>query len=216
MVYFYPMKTILCYGDSNTYGYDPASGTRYPMDVRWPGVLRSELGEGYHVIEEGLGGRTTVWDDEIEEHRNGKTYLYPCIESHAPLDLVIIFLGTNDLKYRFHLGAFDIAESVGKLVDIVRRSDAGTGGRAPGVLVICPSVITETGELVEMFRDGRKTSLGFRAEFTRMCGGREVPLLFADDVAQVSPIDGVHFSPDAQKAIGRMVASGVRELVFCR
>jgi lysophospholipase L1-like esterase len=118
------------------------------MDVRWPGVLRSELGEGYHVIEEGLGGRTTVWDDEIEEHRNGKTYLYPCIESHAPLDLVIIFLGTNDLKYRFHLGAFDIAESVGKLVDIVRRSDAGTGGRAPGVLVtVRPSSLRQASLL---------------------------------------------------------------------
>jgi lysophospholipase L1-like esterase len=95
------MKTILCYGDSNTWGYIPGTGERYASHVRWPGVLQNALGNGYVIIEEGLCGRTTVWDDPIEEYRSGKEYLIPCLKSHAPLDLVVLMLGSNDLKMRF-------------------------------------------------------------------------------------------------------------------
>ena len=95
------MKTILCYGDSNTWGYNPATTERSSRDERWTGILRRELDDGYLVIEEGLNGRTTVWDDPIEGYKNGKEYLIPCLETHKPLDLVIIMLGTNDLKVRF-------------------------------------------------------------------------------------------------------------------
>lgn len=97
------MKNILCYGDSNTWGYDAETKNRFPPDVRWTGILKRTLGEGYHVIEEGLNGRTTVWDDPIEGYKNGREYLIPCLESHRPLDLVIIMLGTNNLKKRFSL-----------------------------------------------------------------------------------------------------------------
>ncbi len=91
------MKTIVCFGDSNTWGFAPISKARYDRDTRWPGVLRNALGGGYLVIEEGQNGRTTVWDDPIEANKNGATYLLPCLESHKPLDLLIIKLGTNDL-----------------------------------------------------------------------------------------------------------------------
>ena len=94
-------RDVLCYGDSNTYGTIPASEGRFPRDVRWPGVLADELGAGWHVIEEGLGGRTTVFDDPILPDRNGRRYLMPCLLSHAPLHAVVISLGTNDLKARF-------------------------------------------------------------------------------------------------------------------
>jgi hypothetical protein len=88
------IKTVLCYGDSNTWGSDSETGGRFPMEVRWPGVLRRALGEGYWVIEEGLGGRTTVRDDPIEgNHKNGRTYLRACLETHKPIDLVTIMLG---------------------------------------------------------------------------------------------------------------------------
>jgi lysophospholipase L1-like esterase len=109
------MKTIVCYGDSNTWGQDGLTKTRYPMDVRWTGVLRNELGADYWVIEEGLCGRTTVWDDPIEgEWKNGLRYLMPCLESQAPIDLVVLMLGTNDLKNRYAVSAFDIANGLGK------------------------------------------------------------------------------------------------------
>jgi len=92
-------KTIVCFGDSNTWGFDPASGERFPADVRWPGVLRAQLGGGYQVIEEGLNGRTTTVDDPLQPHRNGLTYLPPCLESHKPLDLVTIMLGTTSAPH---------------------------------------------------------------------------------------------------------------------
>ena len=95
------MKSILCYGDSNTYGLMPDSPDRYPRDVRWTGILQKKLGEDYYVIEEGLSGRTTLWDDPIEEHKNGKKYLLPCLDSQKPVDLVILMLGTNDLINSF-------------------------------------------------------------------------------------------------------------------
>ena len=95
------MKRILCYGDSNTWGYDPATQERFDRATRWTGVLRTTLGDGYEILEEGLNGRTTVWDDPIEGYKNGHTYLVPCLETHRPVDLVVLMLGTNDLKKRF-------------------------------------------------------------------------------------------------------------------
>ena len=108
------MKTILCYGDSNTWGAKPilklGSPDRYQYEVRWTTVLQNQLGNDYHIIAEGLNGRTSTFDDPIEgAHKNGKRYLFPCLETHAPLDLVIIMLGTNDLKSRLGLTAWDIA-----------------------------------------------------------------------------------------------------------
>ena len=134
------MRTILCYGDSNTWGYDPETGERFPEDVRWPGVLRTKLGDDYRVIEEGLSGRTTVWDDPIEGvHKNGRTYLGPCLESHKPVDLVTLMLGTNDLKTRFGSSASDIAQGAAQLSEMVSRSGCGPGGGAPVVLLISPA-----------------------------------------------------------------------------
>ena len=110
-------RVVLCYGDSNTYGSVPGGGDRFPRDVRWPGVLAARLGDGWHVVEEGLGGRTTVFDDPILPDRNGKTYLLPCLLSHQPIDLVVVFLGTNDLKARFSASPADIAGGVAVLTE---------------------------------------------------------------------------------------------------
>jgi len=95
------MKTILCFGDSNTWGYIPGSdGERFPRADRWPVRLQAALGAEYEVVAEGLNGRTATMDSPVAEGRNGLTYLLPCLHSHAPLDLVVIYLGTNDLGDR--------------------------------------------------------------------------------------------------------------------
>jgi lysophospholipase L1-like esterase len=206
-------KTILCYGDSNTWGHNPDTFDRYPAEVRWPGVLRAELGSAYHVIEEGLCGRTTVWDDPVEDLMSGARYLYPCLKTHRPIDAVVIMLGTNDLKYRYHLSAFDIAEAAGRLGNIVRSSEAGPAGGTPKALIVCPPPITETGVFAEMFRCGHETSLGLHAEFARMGKERDFPILFADEVASSSPVDGIHLSSSAHAAIGVAVAARVRALL---
>jgi lysophospholipase L1-like esterase len=88
---------------------------RYPVEVRWTGSFKAFLGNDYSVIEEGLNGRTTVWDDPLEDYRNGKETLIPCLLSNAPLDLVALMLGSNDLKSRFNASAFDIARGAGIL-----------------------------------------------------------------------------------------------------
>jgi len=105
------VKRVLCYGDSNTWGYDPATRRRFAPDFRWTGVLANRLGPDHLVIEEGLNGRTTRWDDPIEPGRNGLALLRPCLDTHEPLDLVIVMLGTNDLKRRFNVTASDIARA---------------------------------------------------------------------------------------------------------
>jgi lysophospholipase L1-like esterase len=132
------MKSVLCYGDSNTWGYDPLTQARFPPEVRWTGVLAGCLGADYRVIEEGLNGRTTRWDDPIETDRNGLAYLRPCIESHQPLDLVVVMLGTNDLKQRFNLSASDIAQSAAGAAEAAYRFANGPEGRRTAVLLVAP------------------------------------------------------------------------------
>ena len=145
------MKRILCYGDSNTWGYDPVSQQRFDDQTRWTGILTKLLASEYTIIEEGLNGRTTVWDDPIEGYKNGREYLIPCLESHWPLDLVVIMLGTNDLKRRFNLSTFDIAESVGTLVQIAKHIDLRVNGTAPQVLLMAPPPVGKLTVFADMF-----------------------------------------------------------------
>ena len=129
------MPVIVAFGDSNTWGYDPATGGRFPRAQRWPSVLQRELGPDFEVIAEGLNGRTTVHDDPIEPYRCGADALPPCLMSHAPVDLVILALGCNDLKKRFSVSAFDIAEGAGRLIFLARAYGQGPNGRPPKILL---------------------------------------------------------------------------------
>jgi lysophospholipase L1-like esterase len=196
------MKTILCYGDSNTWGYSPSTQDRYSRDERWGGVLRNALGEGYLVIEEGLGGRTTVWDDPVEGiHKNGQTYLLPCLESHQPIDLVVILLGTNDLKRRFSAGAFDIAQGAGVLVRVVQKSETGPDGKAPKVLLLAPPPVADLAgtDFVEMFKGAEEKSKHFSREFRRMAEELGCEFLDAAEVIVSSKL-------------GQAVATRVRDI----
>ena len=140
------METILCYGDSNTYGFVPETGMRYPKDVRYPGRLQILLGNDYTVIEEGCNGRTTIYDDPIEGWKNGKDYLKPCLNSHKPVDIVTLMLGSNDLKRTFHLTAEQIARGAGELVDVIQKFTAEKQGYIPHIILISPPEIgTEIG-----------------------------------------------------------------------
>ncbi|MEA3406721.1 MAG: SGNH/GDSL hydrolase family protein [Chloroflexota bacterium] len=207
------MKEILCYGDSNTWGYDPRNGGRYPRDVRWTGVLQAELGRGYHVIEEGLNGRTTVWEDPIEGYKSGKAYLTPCLETHKPLDLVIIMLGTNDLKHRFSLTAFDIAAGAGTLVDMVKSSQAGRDDAPPQVLLIVPPRLGRLTIFGDMFRDGRQKSEALLTHYRAVAEERACHLLDAGEIVESSEVDGVHLEPEGHHALGLAVAEKVREIL---
>jgi lysophospholipase L1-like esterase len=206
-------KTILCYGDSNTWGYDPATQERFPRDRRWTGVFRRELGAGYLVIEEGLNGRTTVWDDPIEGYKNGREYLIPCLETHKPIDLVIIMLGTNDLKVRFSVPACDVAAGAGVLVDIVAKSETGQGDGAPPVLLIAPPPFAKLTEFSEMFEGGAAKSKLLSQHFRLIAEERGCALLDASEVIVSSDLDGIHFELEEHRKLGEAIAARVKQIV---
>ncbi len=136
-------KRILCFGDSNTFGFNAKTEGRFDEDIRWTRRLGRGLGEEYEIIEEGLGGRNAVCDDPLREGLNGLTYFYPCLMTHKPLDLVIIMLGTNDAKERFSFTAYNIAMGIMRLSEKVENSMAGREGKDPLVLIVSPPPIGE-------------------------------------------------------------------------
>ena len=141
-------KHIVCFGDSNTHGYcaDPADcadgGIRFNESERWPRRLQALLGEDYLVIEEGLSGRTTCFDDPIHEGLSGLSYIYPCLKSHETVDLLIIMLGTNDTKDRFYASAACIGIGMARLVKKAQACECW-GGKKPNILVVAPPHIGE-------------------------------------------------------------------------
>jgi lysophospholipase L1-like esterase len=204
-------KTILCYGDSNTWGYNPKDGSRYSRDIRWPGVLQEELGHDYHVIEEGLCGRTTVWDDPVEGHKNGLEQLTPILHSHCPLELVIIMLGTNDLKNRFSVSPLDITWSIGRLVETVLKSETAYSGPPPHALVISPAPLSDLSQcpFADIFRGGREKSIALAAILKAYCADNNIEFLDAADFIAISGTDGVHLEEPEHLKLGRAAAAKV-------
>jgi lysophospholipase L1-like esterase len=207
------MKTVLCYGDSNTWGYDPATRARYPPHVRWTGVLATRLGAEYRVVEEGLNGRTTRWDDPIEPHRNGMTYLRPCVESHRPLELVIVMLGTNDLKRRFDLSASDIAQSAAVVAETAQRFALTADGRNARVLLVAPPAVATLTEYDQMFAGAREKSRQFSHYYRLAAGWQDVLYFDAGSVIVSSEKDGIHFDADEHRKLGEALADEVLRLV---
>jgi lysophospholipase L1-like esterase len=206
-------RTVLCYGDSNTWGYNPATTERYPLQVRWPSVLQAELGDGYLVIPEGLNGRTTVWDDPIEGYKSGKEYLIPCLETHKPLDLVIIMLGTNDLKMRFSLPTSDIAKGAGALVKMVHKSDTGPGEGAPEVLLIAPPPLAMLTEFADMFSGATEKAEAFSEQYRLQAEEQGCRFMDAGQVIVSSDLDGIHLEASEQHKLGKAVARCVKEIL---
>ena len=132
-------RRILVFGDSNTYGYDPERDGRYGETERYPCRIQALLGPGWTVIEEGLPGRTAVFDDPVTEGLCGLSYLTPCMMSHAPLDTLVVMLGTNDTKERFGCNAYLIAQGIGRLLKKAADTDAWRD--KPDILAVCPAPI---------------------------------------------------------------------------
>lgn len=209
------MKTILCYGDSNTYGLRSDLTTRYPRDLRWTGILQKLLGEEYYIIEEGLGGRTTVWDDPIENHKNGKTYLLPCLDSHKPLDLVVIMLGTNDLKCRFHVSPFDIGTSMDNLIKTIQCSDAGLDFAAPKVLLVSPVPIRSVNnpELDQMIPDMEKRSKKIAYYYRKVAEKYKVEYMDPGELVEVNDTDGIHYTEKGHQTMAGLIEKKISEIL---
>jgi len=206
------MKTILCYGDSNTWGYIAETGKRYPRHIRWPGVLQNTLGENVDIIEEGLPGRTTVWDEPFRQGRNGKAFLATLLESHAPIDLVIIMLGTNDMKHIYSSTAYYAACGVRELVNIVKNT-IGAYAAPSQVLIISPPIMEWMSESIklEFHRDIEKESRDFAKRYYEVA--KECGCFFLDssNIVENNFADGVHLGEKEHIALGKSVAKLVEE-----
>lgn len=211
-------RTVLCFGDSNTHGTRavrfPLDIRRFPSDVRWPGQMAAALGEDWHVVEEGHPSRNTVHDDPVEgPHKNGLTVLPSLLESHRPIDLVIIMLGTNDLKMRFNVPAIDIALSIQRLLTCVATSISGPELSAPKVLIVSPVPIIETGFLAEIFEGGAEKSRRLAKYFEAIATRNDAGFFDAGTVATVDPVDGIHLRPEGHAAIGTAIAAAVTKMM---
>lgn len=210
-------RVVLAFGDSNTHGTMPMetlqSMGRFGPAERWPGVLAATLGTGWRVVEEGLPGRTTVHPDPVSgDHKNGYLFLPGILESHRPLDYVVILLGTNDLKQRFAVPPVEIAESASRLVHFTRHSYTGPGEAQPRILLVAPPPVLETGCLAEIFAGGAAKSLRLGEAYGAVARRHGVGFLDAGTVIASSPLDGVHFDAGEHAKLGRAVAAALKDM----
>ncbi|MBO6638426.1 MAG: arylesterase [Roseitalea sp.] len=210
------MKTIVCYGDSNTWGLKPynhlaEAPERFAKPERWPTVLSEHLGAGVDVIAEGLSGRTTVFDDVIEGvFRNGSRGILCAVETHSPIDLLIIMLGTNDFKTQFGHTAYVSARGMLTLIELVQGHFVHSGG-APEILIVTPAMASEAAE-VEMWGDVTQRSTNHAAYLSQVAERTGCFHFDANEVAEVGK-DGVHLSKESHASLGKALAGRAKEIL---
>ena len=217
------MKNVLCFGDSNTYGYDPAgmrdgTAVRYAQDVRWCGVAQRDLGEGWHVIEEGLNGRTTVRDDmcHLDTNLNGIRALPMLLEAHKPLDAIVIMLGTNDCKTVFNVTAADIARGAMALIRAVRAFPWTDAAPCPRILLMAPIKIKpQIADVYMTDFDERsvEASEHFGEYYAYVAEQFGCDFLNAAEFAEPGDIDYLHMMPESHESLGHAVAAKLQEML---
>ena len=201
------MKTVLCFGDSITWGRNPTDGSRFPFEQRWPGVLEARLGREYRVVEEGLGGRTIATDSWVQPHRDGRAMLAPLLESHAPLDWVVIMLGTNDCSPTYHLGVGDIAFGMTTMLWNVAKSAAGPAGGKPQMLLVSPPHFGTFSPVMELyFRGAEETCRALAPAYATVADACGAHFLDAAQLVPPGPVDGVHSDANGHRLLGESIA----------
>lgn len=211
------MKTILCYGDSITWGSDPATGGRHDFTDRWPTILQQRLGAQAHIIVDGLRGRTTAFDEHLAScDRNGARILPTTLYTHVPLDLVILMLGSNDMKPALAGTAAAATQGMRRLVEIVRLNATRDGtSEAPSVLIVSPPPLCETAspDYAAMFAGGIEQSRMLAGLYADLADAEGCGFFDAGSVARTSPIDGVHLDAANTRAIGTGLEPIVRMML---
>ena len=210
-------KRILCYGDTNTWGYIPTGG-RYDEDTRWPMRMQQLLGDGYAVVEEGFNGRTCVMDDPTEGgFKSGVQYLPPCLMTHNPLDAVIIMLGTNDTKRRFGLTPMTIGQGMMQLVRAVKIYGMNATGDPPHTIIVGPAPIRdnlmETRHAECFGEQAIAVSRGLGPELHRVSKLLRVDYFDAAPCAEVSPLDAVHLTARGHIRLAEALAEKIRTVI---
>lgn len=210
------MKTVLCFGDSLTWGYDAAGPGRHAYRDRWPSVLQAELDDDVLVIAEGLNGRTTAFDDHLgSADRNGAKILPTLLTTHAPLDLVILFLGSNDMKPWIHGNPLAAKQGIARLISVIRGHEYPLAAAAPDILIVAPPTVSRTtnAEFKEMFAGGDEASKRLAPLYAALADEAGCGFFDAGSVAVTTPLDGVHLDAENTRAIGRALAPVVRVML---
>lgn len=208
------MKTVLCFGDSNTWGYEPLVARRYPADVRWTGVLQNSLGDGFRVIEEGLNGRTNVTNEAERPIRSGLDVLPVILESHRPLDLVVIMLGTNDLKHDFNLSAEQIADGARQVCRCVIDCEYLLDN-PPQILLISPThVELMTEEEQGLFIGAIEKSRELAEHYQAVAENLGIHFLDASKIVVKTDLDGVHWDAEQHKVFGKELANIISQTIL--
>jgi lysophospholipase L1-like esterase len=210
------MKSILAFGDSLTWGFEAGTWKRHPYEVRWPNVLAAGLSGQARVMEEGMNGRTTVFPDPTEgAERNGAVALPMLLTTHQPLDLVIIMLGTNDIKYANRCRAFDASMGMARLVEIVQRFSWIRTAQPPQVLIMSPPALCTTSD--EWFNDlwghAIEESKLFARHYERVAREMNVHFFDAGSVAKTDPTDGGHLDAANTRALGEALVPVVKGIL---
>lgn len=192
-------KRILCFGDSNLWGRIPGdnNSARYPANVRWTGVLQKLLGDNYEIIEEGLNGRTTDKESPFKNGKNGVKYLYSCLESQNPLDLVVLSLGKNDLKAQYNETPESIGRGIEECIQVIKSEGKDKLGVAPKILLLNPAIIEEKervrfGKKVVDFQGGNKKSKKLVGVYQNISTKHKAHFFDVSKSIKVSGVDGVH------------------------
>lgn len=207
--------TVLCYGDSNTWGQTPdKTGRRWSSDVRWTGVLQQQLGEEFRVIEEGLSSRTTNLDYDKKPGRNGLTYLEPCLDSHAPLDFVVLMLGTNDYKIEFNRSAAETAAVLKDLVRVIQKKTAQYDGRAAKIILVSPIHVDGDAPMIKEWysKNYDQSSVDKSRELAILLKSiaDDLECVFVD-AAMVAKAgqDGIHFDQESHRDFAEYLAKQI-------
>ena len=210
------MKNILAFGDSLTWGFIAGTWERHPFEVRWPNALAAGLGGMARVVEEGHNGRTTIFDDPTTfDDRNGAKALPILLATHQPLDLVIIMLGTNDIKYANRCRAFDASMGMTRLIEIVQKFSFLPAYQTPQILIMSPPPLVPTTD--EWFNDlwghAIAESKLFAHHYARVAKETGVHFFDAGTVAKADPTDGGHLDAANTKAIGTALVPVVKKIL---
>lgn len=205
------IKTIVCYGDSNTWGKVPRKNERYPRDVRWPGALQNLLGNKFEVISEGLCGRTFIAVDPEKPHRSGMGSLQSILESASPIDLLIIMLGTNDIKTTYNLTPEEIADHLQQTIKFSRKVNEDDA--VPKILVVCPSpVITPgTNDLDSRMIPGPKAFKSLPGLFKDVAQKLNCGFINAGDYVSSSEVDGYHLDSESHIKLAGVINDWIKE-----
>lgn len=206
--------TILCYGDSNTYGYDPRTSGRYPKQLRWTTLLQEQLGAGFEVIPEGLNGRTTAFDRLGGAWKNGVTHLPPCLGTHKPLDVVVLMLGTNDCTTEYRFPAQRIAEGMQELIDTTRSICEQTQEHQPRIIIVAPAAIREDYQnspfAGDISTEAVQKSRDLGPLYEELAKRNDCLFLDGTESLEVSPCDSMHLTEKGH----RQLAETLRPLVL--